>query len=154
MTSQLHVLIRAASSFSKGTDLKAQAMGFSHSHLDPENASVELLATYPTDGEIALAAGEAWDEAVTLLGLLGIQADDISMLPASSTTDASPLVPNSDELEPDEDPAEETEAATLQHLINVQQTPGWKAVDSETQDRMHMLTCAAISLEVEERRSL
>ena len=154
MTSQLHVLIRAATSFSKGTDPRAQAMGYSHSHLDPENASIESLAMYPTDGEIALVVVEAWDEAVTLLGLLGIQADDIPVSPLNSTTDVSPSALGPDESESAEHPGEETEAATIQQLINVQQTPDWKAVDSETQDKMHMLTCAAVSLEIEERRML
>ena len=154
MTSQLHVLIQAATSFSKGTDPKAQAMGYSHSHLDPENASIKSLAIYPTDGEIALAVGEAWDEAVTLLGLLGIQAEDIPVLPAGSTADAPPSALDPDELEPIEYPGEQTEAVTLQQLISIQQTPGWNGVDSETQDKMHMLTCAAVSLEVKERRLL
>jgi hypothetical protein len=154
MTSRLHVLIRAASLFSKGTDPKAQAMGYSHSHLDPEDARIESLATYPTDGEIALAVGEAWDEAVTLLGLLGIQADDIPTSPTNSATDTSSPAPNPDEPDSVEHPDEETEAGALQNLISVQQTPGWRAVDSETQDQMDTLTCAAIALEIEERRSL
>jgi hypothetical protein len=84
MVPRLHVLIRTASFFSKGTDPRAQAMGYSHSYLDPENASIESLASYPTNGEIALTAGEAWEEAVALLGLLGIQADDLSSSPTRS----------------------------------------------------------------------
>jgi hypothetical protein len=154
MIPRLRVLVRAASLFSKGTDPKAQAMGYSHSYLDPENARIESLAVYPTDGEIALIVGEAWDEAVTLLGLLGIQADDICTFLATESPDTSPLAPNPDGLDSVKRPDEETEAAALQHLINVQQTPGWKTVDSEVQERMHMLTCAAIALEIEERRSL
>ena len=154
MFPRLHVLIRAASLFSKGTDPKAQAMGYSHSHLDPEDAHIESLATYPTDGEIVLAIGEAWEEAVTLLGLLGIQADDISAPPATSPTDTSASHPDSDEADSTGHPDQEIEAVVIQRLINVQQTPGWKAVDSETQDKMHMLTCAKIALEIEERRSL
>ena len=154
MFPRLHVLIRAASLFSKGTDPKAQAMGYSHSHLDPENARIESLATYPTDGEIALAVGEAWEEAITLLGLLGIQADDISTSPATVPTDISTSYPDSEETDVTEYPDQDTEAIVLQRLINVQQTPGWKAVDSEIQDKMHTLTCATIALEIEERRSL
>ena len=154
MHAQLQVLIRAASLFSKGTDPKAQAMGYSHSHLDPEDTCIESLASYPTDGEIALAVGEAWDEAVTLLGLLGIQADDISTPPTTSATDVPSPASNPDESDSGKHSDEETEAVTLQHMINVQQTPGWKAVDSEIQDEMHMLTCAAIALEIEERRLL
>ena len=148
MVPRLHTLIRAASLFSKGTDPKAQAMGYSHSHLDPENARIESLASYPTDGEIAIAVNESWEEAVTLLGLLGIQADDISGAPADSS-DASP---NPDDVEPAAN--DESDAATLQHLLSIQRTTGWEAVGSEAQDGMHMLTCGAIALEIEKRRKL
>ena len=140
--------------FSKGTDPKAQVMGYSHSHLDPKDACIESLASYPTDGEIALAVGEAWDKAVTLLGLLGIQVDDISTPPTTSATDVPSPASNPDESDSGKHSDEETEAVTLQHMINIQQTPGWKAVDSEIQDEMYMLMCAAIALEIEERRLL
>jgi len=154
MVPRLHILIRAASLFSRGTDPKAQAMGYSHSYLDPENAHIESLATYPTDGEISLAVGEAWDEAVTLLALLGIQADDLQTPPTTSPPDASTQPPNPDETDLAEYPTEETEGLALQHLIGIQQTTGWEAVDSEIQNRMHMLTCAVIALDMEERRAL
>ena len=155
MVPRLHVLIRAAASFSKGTDPKAQAMGYSHSYLDSENASIELLASYPTDGEIALTANEAWEEAVSLLGLLGIQADDISGSPVAISADCSPtpLIDSMDE-PIDEDPSEESGSMALRRLIGVQQTAGWETVDSATQDEMHMLTCASIALELEQRRAL
>ena len=153
MIPRLRVLIRAASLFSKGTDPKAQAMGYSHSYLHPENACIESLATYPSDGEIVLAVGEAWDEAVALFGLLGIQVDDISPPPATSPADSPTQAPIPNESDLAED-SYETEAAALQRMIGVQQTPGWASVDTEIQDRMHMLTCAAIALDVEERRTL
>jgi hypothetical protein len=156
MVPRLRVLIRAASLFSKGTDPKARAMGYSHSYLHSENARTESLAIYPTDGDIALAVGAAWDEAVTLFGLLGIEVDDITPSPATSPADSPSPAPNPDEdgLDPTDHPHEETEAAALQHMIGLQQTPGWKSVDSEIQDQMHVLTCAAIALDIEERRSL
>ena len=103
---------------------------------------------------IVLAVGEAWDEAVTLLGLLGIQVDDISAPPATSTTDVPFPASNPNGSDSGEHSDKETEAVALQYLINIQQNPGWKAVDSEIQDEMHTLTCAAIALEIEERRSL
>ena len=128
-------------------------MGYSHSYLHPENARIESLATYPSDGEIVLAVGEAWDEAVALFGLLGIQVDDISPPPATSPADSPTQAPIPNESDLAED-SYETEAAALQRMIGVQQTPGWASVDTEIQDRMHMLTCAAIALDVEERRTL
>jgi hypothetical protein len=149
-------MIRAASLFSRGTDPKARAMGYSHSYLDPENAHIESLVLYPTDGEVVLAVGEAWEEAVTLLGLLGIQAEDISVKPATSSTDSSPTPPDPDEVDSvdGENLDSENKTVDLQHLISIQQTTGWEAVDSETKDKMHMLTCAAIALDIEERRTL
>jgi hypothetical protein len=155
MIPRLHVLIRTASLFSKGTDPKAQAMGYSHSYLDPENASIESLASYPTNGEIALTVGEAWEEAVTLLGLLGIQVDDLSGSSVTGSTDSSPTSSNPGEADPVTMGSDtETGAVALQHLIGIQQTAGWESVDSETKDKMHMLTCAAVALEIEERRAL
>lgn len=150
MIPQLHVLIRAASLFSKGTDPKAQAMGYSHSYLDPENARIESLATYPTDGKILLVVGEAWDEAVTLLALLGIQADDLPVLSPTNPINTPPY-PDPNEIDPVKHGAETT---TLQNLIGVQQTTDWEVVDSKVWNRMHMLTCAAIALDIEERREL
>lgn len=149
----LHVMVRAASLFSKGTDPKAQAMGYSHSCLDPEKARIESFASYPTDGEIAPAVGEAWGEAVTLLRLLGIQAED---LPKSSTVDSadSPSIPPTPI---GTDPVDEEDAdkwnggVNLQRPIIIQQSSGRKAMDSEAKDKMHMLTCAAIALDIDER---
>lgn len=128
-------------------------MGYSHSYLDPKNACIESLATYPTDGEISLAAGDAWDEAINLLALLGIQANDLSTSTTAGPTDAFPPPLNSDEADPAEH-SDETGAITLQCLIHVQETASWETVDSETKEEMHMLTCAAITLEIEERRAL
>jgi hypothetical protein len=155
MVPRLHILVRAASLFSKGTDPKARAMGYSHSYLDPENASIESLASYPTDGEIALTVGEAWEEAVALLSLLGIQVDDLSGSPVSSSADSSPTPSDPNGADSvDEDLGEETGAVSLQHLICVQQEASWETADSTTKNEMHMLTCAAIALDIEERRML
>ena len=156
MIPRLHILVRLASLFSKGTDPKAQAMGYSHSYLDPENASIESLASFPNDGEIALATSEAWEEAVTLLGLLGICADDLSGSPATTPASKSPSLSNPDraDLANKNQDESETKTMAIQHLISVQQTAGWEAVDSPTKDRMHMLTCATIALEIEEQRAL
>ena len=152
MIPRLHILIQAASLFSKGTDPKAQAMGYSHSYLDPEDANTESLASFPTDGEIVLAVDEAWDEAVALLGLLGIQLDDLPKTPA--THPADPLPPPLDNDMEEESPSKEAEATTLQCMISVQQGAGWERNDTRTKNEMHMMTCATITLEIEERRRL
>ena len=125
-------------------------MGYSHLYLDPENAHIESLATYPTDGEISLIVEEAWGEAVTLLALLGIQANDLHVTAGPADMSAS-SDPNKADLS--ESPTEEKGVA-LQHLIGLQQTTSWEGVDSEVQAHMHMLTCAAVALDIEERRTL
>jgi hypothetical protein len=156
MVPRLHILIRAASVFSKGTDPRAQAMGYSHSYLDPENARVELLASFPMDGEIALAIGEAWEEATTLLGLLGVPTDHLPGSSAADVVDPTLVPPDADcsDSALGVDPGEENGTVTIQQLVAFQQSAGWETVDSNIKDEMHMLTCAAIALEIEERRTL
>jgi hypothetical protein len=160
MMIRIHVLVRLSLELGRGIDPKARAMGYSHSYLDPKAACLKSLAVFPTDGEIEIAVGQAWEEAITLLGFLGIQADDIPPLsnPTSSTADASPSTTDVDseqahDQDPDEDP-EETTAATLQRLIGRQELPCWSTVDPEIQNKMHALTCAAMALNIEEHEML
>ena len=91
MTIRLHVLIRLSSELGQGINPKARAMGYSHAYLDSEAACLKSLAAFPIDDEIEIASGQAWEEAVTLLSFLGIQADDIppSLTPMSSPANAS-----------------------------------------------------------------
>lgn len=160
MTVRLHVLVRLSSELGQGTNPKAHAMGYSHSYLDPEAACLKSLAVFPTDGEIEIAAGQAWEEAIILLGFLGIQADDIppQSNPTSSPVDASASAADVNEermhdQELDDDYGETT-AAALQRLIGQQELPGWSTVDPEIQDKMHALTCAAMALDIEEQETL
>ena len=87
MTIHLHVLIRLSSELGQGINPKARAMGYSHTYLDPEEACLKSLAVFPTDGEIEIASGQAWEEAITLLSFLGIQANNI---PPSSAPTSGP----------------------------------------------------------------
>jgi len=155
ITVRLHVLIRLSSELGQGIDPKARAMGYSHAYLDPEAACLESLAVFPTDGEIEIASGQAWEEAVTLLGFLGIQSDDIPPLsdPTSSTSAEAVDPELMDDQGFDNDP-EETTAAALQRMIGQQELPSWSTVDPEIQDKMHALTCAAMALDIEEQEIL
>ena len=160
MTVRLHVLVRLSSELGQGIDPKARAMGYSHAYLDPEAACLRSLATFPTDGEIEITTGQAWEEAVTLLGFLGIQAADLSpsSKPASDTENTS--TPTAD-VDPEEtqdqdldDDHGETVAAALQDMIGQQELPNWSTVDPEIRDKVHALTCAAMALDIEEREML
>ena len=162
MTVRLHVLVRLASEMGQGIDPKARAMGYSHSYLDPEAACLRSLAMFPSDHEIEIASGQAWEEAVTLFNLLGIQADDIppSPDPTSTPGDASTTVGNGDKQEVHgdeqdlEDDNEETTAAAVQRMIGLQELPNWNTVEPQLQDKMHALTCAAMALDVEDQEKL
>ena len=157
MTVRVHVLVHAAALFSQGTDPKARAMGYSHSYLDPESTQLRCLAMFPTDDEIEAAATEAWEEAIALLDLLGIQhADIVDHRPTarSSVSNPAPDLSNPDESSDEGDEQTETDAGTLQYLIDIQRSPGWGAVDEETQSRMHTLTCAAIALDIGDQEAL
>jgi hypothetical protein len=160
MTVRLHVLVRLSSELGQGINPKARAMGYSHAYLDPEAACLKSLAVFPTDSEIEIASGQAWEEAITLLGFLGIQADDI---PPSSDPAPSPgtvTTPTEDvdsEQTHDQgldDDHEETTAAALQRMIGQQELPSWSTVDPEIRDKMHALTCAAMALDIEEQEML
>ena len=161
MTVRLHVLVRLASELGQGTDPKACAMGYSHAYLDSEAACLKSLATFPSDHQIEVASGRAWEEAVTLLGFLGIQVDDIppSLGPTSSTpgnanrTTGRDTTEEKDE-EASDDDKEETEAGAIQRMIGLQGLPSWNTVGAELQGKMHALTCAAMALNVEEQEML
>jgi hypothetical protein len=157
MTVRIHVLIQAATLFSHGTDPKARAMGYSHSYLDPETAHLKSLAMFPTDAEVEAAAMEAWEESIALLDFLGIQYADIT--DPKSTTAANPGSPVSDPSDPDESPNNEdvqpeSNASALHYLIDMQTSPEWDAVDQDTRNKLHTLTCAAIALDIEDQEVL
>lgn len=157
MTVRIHVLVHAAAIFSRGTDPKACAMGYSHSYLDPETAELKSLAVFPTDEEIEIISGEAWGEAIALLDLLGIQDTDITHRRTTTGTNSSDTVCGASdpaETSDEEDNQGETEAEVLQHLIGVQRSPGWDAVDEESRNKMHTLTCAATALDIEDQEEL
>lgn len=169
MIVRLHVLVRLASDLGQGTDPKARAMGYSHSYLDSEAACLRSLAVFPSDLEIEIAAGQAWEEAVTLLGFLGIEADDILSSPDPISTPgqtAAPTIGDNDMEEAYEHDTEEahehdsdhdggeTTAAAIQRMIGYQELPNWSTVDPGLQDKMHALTCAAMALHVEDQEML
>ena len=161
MTVRLHVLVRLSSELGQGIDPKARAMGYSHAYLDPETACLRSLATFPTDSEIEITSGQAWEEAVTLLGFLGIQADDLPLSPNPTPNTANVGVPTTDdddsERTDDQDfdhSYEETAATALQYMIGQQELPNWSTVEPEIRDKMHALTCAAMALDIEEREML
>ena len=160
MTIRLHVLICLSSELGQGTNPKARAMGYSHAYLDPEAACLKSLAVFPTDHEIEIASGQAWEEAITLFAFLGIQADDIppqlapTSNPANNATTTKPV-----DLEPthDQDSVDdtaETSAAALCRMIGHQELPCWSTVDPEVRDKMHALTCAAMALDIDEQEML
>ena len=103
-----------------------------------------------------MVAGEAWEEAIALLDLLGIQHTDIT---SPKTATGGSHNPPCDTLDPnetsdEEDNTMETEAAVLQYLVDIQRSSEWDAVDKETQDVMHTLTCAATALDIEDQEGL
>ena len=166
MTVRLHTLLRASLALSRGTDPKARANGYSHAYLDPETAQVKSLAVFPSDKEIEIAAGQAWEEAVSLLSLVGIESDDINS-PKSGSKGSGNTVsdareePNGEHNYQDksdhrsEDSREEdSDAAQLQRLIRVQEVKDWRIVDGPLQEKMHVLTCAAMALDINDMEAL
>lgn len=158
MTTRLQTLLHASLALSQGTDPKARANGYSHSFLDPETAQLESLAIFPPDREIEMAAHQAWDDAVALLSLVGVECDDINVQgsgPQVTTTSVSstsePDLQDENEIDIGR---EESEAVRLTRLISVQRSKGWETVDECYQEKMHVLTCAAMALNISEMEEL
>ena len=111
-------------------------------------------------------ASQAWDEAVALLSLVGIESDDINN-PGPGPQGSDDTVPNADEGidgerdHPDESDrgvegshGDESDAVQLQHLMGVQETEDWRTVDGPLQEKMHVLTCAAMALDINDMEAL
>ena len=166
MMVRLHTLLRASLTLSQGTDPKAQANGYSHAYLDPETAQVKSLVVFPSDKEIEIAAGQAWEEAISLLSLVGIESDDInnpksgSQASGNTVSDAreEPSGEHNYQDESDHRPEdsyeEDSDAAQLQCLIGVQEVKDWRTVDGPLQEKMHVLTCVAMALEINNMEAL
>lgn len=159
MNVRLHTLLRASLSLARGTDPKARANGYSHAYLDPETARIESLAVFPSDEEVGIVSHQAWDEAVSLLSLVGIEADDLNTLELGSrgSSDEPNDEGNNDPDESDdgiEDGHEEPDVTWLRRLIGVQETEGWRTVKGPLQDKMHVLTCAAMALDMSDMEGL
>lgn len=71
MVPKLRVTIREAMLHTR-TDSRATASGYNHTHFDARGLNIPVLATFPSDNEINIAAKEAVDEAESLLALLGV----------------------------------------------------------------------------------
>jgi hypothetical protein len=160
MTVRLHTLLRASLALSRGTDPKAQANGYSHSYLDPKTAQIKSLAVFPSDEEIAVVASQAWDEAAALLSLVGIQSDDIN----NSTPGPTPNIGeesdskrnhwDENDRETEDHDEDGSDAAQLRQLIGVQETEDWRTVDTLLQEKMHILTCATMALDIDDMETL
>ena len=160
MTTRLDTLLRASLTLSRGTDPKARANGYSHSFLDPETAQLESLAVFPMDEEIEVAAGQAWDEAVALLSLVGIECDDIP-IPKLGEKGPNGVDKGADSNSNHQDGDgiidqchEQSEATQLKQLIDEQGTEDWKVVDEKLREKMHILTCTAMALDINEMEQL
>ncbi|KAJ3554974.1 hypothetical protein NM688_g2825 [Phlebia brevispora] len=168
MVPRLSILVRQIIKDGFTLDPKATAAGYAHTYYDNTNLDLGVLATFPTDEEINLVAVEAWDEASNLLDLLGIvhsdlystdDASQMTSLPSISswfptTEDSAAMDPgeitDDDEWEGDSNEAddEESEAAQLERLIAQENDAPIR--NKQTDDRLFNLTCAAVSLMLDE----
>ena len=133
MIPKLRVTIREAMLRAR-TDPRATASGYSHTHFDARGLDIPTLSTFPSDDEINIAAGEASEEAESLLGILGIstkrlQGDTLVRLPPITS-----MVTHEDENEDDDNIPE---ARQLQNLIS-------QAEQHDTEDFLQLAQAAAL----------
>ncbi|KAI0329285.1 hypothetical protein GY45DRAFT_1253214 [Cubamyces sp. BRFM 1775] len=173
MIPRLHVLLRSIINFAHSSDPKARASGYAHSYFDTDNIDLSALATFPCDDEIQQAARDAWQEAESLMLLVGIVPSDVMGRDASRATTQLPSISSwypasqepqsldsdtidddnssSDEdydCNSDSDDSDEDESAVLQRLITEHQNDFGR---SNAQDERFLnLTCAAVALAMDD----
>lgn len=73
----------------RAADFRKNASGYSHTYADAGNANLHFLSLFPSDAEIASAARDAYDEALSLWELLGYYPST-SVVVKAPTTNISP----------------------------------------------------------------
>jgi hypothetical protein len=171
MVPRLSVSLRKAVREGKTSNPKACAAGYAHTYFDYTDVNMATLAQFPTDGEIAVAARDAHNEAESLLYLLGITLSDLQPLRASEVSLRLPSInswyasnsiqgatrsqatPPNEELTDDEDcDTEESEAQMLEELLNAQAIAALRTVAAD--EAMLSLTRAAFAIHIDEHLSL
>ena len=164
MIPKLFIRLRKHSLFSKFSDGKERASGYSHTYTDNRDVDLVALSLYPSDEEINDATKTAYEEAKNLWTLLGA--------PSSAPRIPSIRLPSIrawfTEQEPSEDIAtdeeifsdydscvgdadldnddEESESAQIQKALNYLETVTIKL--SQEENKINDLALAAVSLSV------
>lgn len=90
MIKKLMVKIWEAARLAEATeDPKARANGYNHTYLDIQGLDLCALATYPDDLAIQQAASDAFEEAASLMALLGVVPDQIHAFVAAAANQNS-----------------------------------------------------------------
>lgn len=77
MIPKLRVKLHESILQGKLSNSKARAAGYNHTYYDNEGLDLEVLSRFPTDEEIVVIAGNAAEEADSLMILLGLCAEDL-----------------------------------------------------------------------------
>lgn len=72
MIPKLRIKMHRAVLRAKGSDPKALAAGYNHTWFDHAGINLNTLSTYPSNGDIQIAANQAAQEAESLIALLGV----------------------------------------------------------------------------------
>ncbi|CDO78140.1 hypothetical protein BN946_scf184719.g2 [Trametes cinnabarina] len=169
MVSKLYIKLSEAAKLGVASDPKARASGYNHTYLDTRNIDLHALSTYPDDELIDGAAVEAFEEAESLIALLGIIPSQLhaclsrrtqkatttrSLLPPISlgNTTAFQRTPEDDEeeeaLDPDaefQDDVELSAAAELQGILQSEESSQWEDKRTSHEDD-HFMTLAMASV--------
>ena len=167
MIPMLFIRLREHALFSKFSDGKERASGYTHTYTDNRDVDLVALSTYPSDDDLNGATKTAYEEAENLWTLLGVPPSPPNVtnrLPSIRAWFTEP-VPNDgdmDEMEyiPDEDfgsdyescvgdsdfDEEESESAQIQAALDYLEKVPVKL--SQEEDEINSLALAAVSLSV------
>jgi hypothetical protein len=160
MIPKLRVSLRQAILRSNVKDSKTRASGYHHSYFDTTGLDLIQLSTFPSDESIQSAAASAYEEALSLIRLLGIetavlkQVNAISARLPSIASWYTPTFPHAiDESDGEEfddsgsdSDDDETEATILQQLLDAEASDTRPLGKKGVEDKIESLAAAAASL--------
>ena len=155
MVPKLKISMREAVLRGQSSDAKATASGYCHTYFDTKGIDIMELSRFPSDIAVERAASDAYGEAESLLGLLGVNLSQLNRLPGGThTTFLPPISAWLSDYRDDKslcDSDEDEDDPSLSELIKMAER---ESMSTQLEDETLKLTFAALSLQADKMTRL
>lgn len=149
-------LMAACRSKNVNVDFRRTAAGYSHTYFDADDIPMGILSEYPSDNEIASAAGAAFDEANTLWELLGYYDNsnpvNVTCVPQPSQSTQEYDETNNYDCDADDSTFQDCDRRLLRNALD--SSMHLSGLDDRAQARLDECTYAAACLDVADRERM